>query len=154
MEKKRVPKRVAEVQVTYSAKIKKEERYQIKCSQDIYPIIMNELYANDVEYVESFYILLLNRASEILGYKKVSTGGTAGTVVDAKVVFATTLKCNASSIVLIHNHPSGSLYPSQPDKDLTKKLVAGGKLIDVLVIDHLIVTADGYYSFADEGYIS
>jgi len=153
MEKKRVPKRVAEIQVTYSAKIKKEERHQVKCSLDIYQIVMSEIYGDDIEYVETFYVIMLNRSSEILGYKQVSKGGSSGTVVDAKVVFAPALKCHASSILLVHNHPSSSLYPSQPDKNLTKKLVDAGKLLDVLVLDHLIVTMEGYYSFADEGLI-
>ncbi|MCL4148954.1 UNVERIFIED_CONTAM: hypothetical protein GTU68_047654 [Idotea baltica] len=113
---------------------------------------MKEVYSSDtIEYVESFYILLLNRASEVLGYKRISIGGINGTVVDAKIVFGTALKCNASSVILIHNHPSGSLWASQPDKDLTKKLAQGGKLLDVLVLDHLIVTAEGFYSFADDG---
>ena len=144
--------RVAEIKVTYKTVVKKEERYKFSCCEDVYKMIVKELYKSDtIEYVESFYILLLNRANEVLGYKLVSQGGVNGTVVDAKIVFGTAVKCNASSIILVHNHPSGSLYPSQPDKELTKKLVKGGKLLDVLVLDHIIVTSEGYYSFADEG---
>jgi len=144
--------RVSEVKVTYRPKVKKSDRYKIACSGDVYKLVMKEVYSSDtIEYVESFYILLLNRASEVLGYKRISIGGINGTVVDAKIVFGTALKCNASSVILIHNHPSGSLWASQPDKDLTKKLAQGGKLLDVLVLDHLIVTAEGFYSFADDG---
>lgn len=144
--------KVSEIMVTYKTNVKKSERYKFACSKDVYEMVIKEIYdPGNIEYVESFYILLLNRASEVLGYKQISIGGVNGTVVDAKIVFGTALKCNASSMILIHNHPSGSLYPSQPDKHLTKKMVSGGKILDVLVLDHLIVTSEGYYSFADEG---
>lgn len=144
---------VAEIRVSYSVAIRKAERYKIACSQDAYQISVKEMYRPEsIEYVEFFYILLLNRASEVLGYKLVSAGGISGTLVDAKVVFSTALRCHASSIILVHNHPSGALYPSQADKELTKKLIQGGKLLDILVLDHLIVTREGFYSFADEGY--
>lgn len=145
---------VSEIKVTYTLKIKKQDRYKVVCAEDTYKVLMKEVYTPEsIEYVESFYILLLNRANEILGYKLISQGGINGTVVDAKIVFGTALKCNASSIILSHNHPSGSLYPSQPDKDLTAKLIKGGKVLDILVLDHLIVTSEGYYSFAEEGFM-
>jgi len=95
--------------------------------------------------------LLLNRGNRVLGIMNVSSGGVSGTIADPKIIFTAALKSNASALVLSHNHPSGTLKPSQPDISLTKKLVDGGKLLDITVLDHLIVTNEGYYSFADEG---
>lgn len=125
-----------------------EKIQQIKCSLDAFQI-MAPIVADLKQ--EEFWIILLNRAAKVLDHVRVSQGGTAGTVVDAKVVFLRALEGEASSIILCHNHPSGTLSPSQPDKDLTKKLVQAGKTIDIMVLDHLIVTEKGYYSFADEG---
>ncbi|MCB4800382.1 JAB domain-containing protein, partial [Neotamlana laminarinivorans] len=79
-----------------------------------------------------------------------SKGGVSGTVVDAKLVFSVALKCNASSIVIAHNHPSGNLKPSEADLRLTKKLKEAGNYLDVKVLDHIILSREGYYSFADE----
>jgi len=98
-------------------------------------------------------ILLLNRANKCLGIFTVSQGGTTSTEVDAKLIFATALKCNAINIILAHNYPSGNLSPSGADTQLTKKLKEGGKLLNIDVLDHIIITEDGYYSFADEGKI-
>jgi DNA repair protein RadC len=99
---------------------------------------------------EEFWILHLNRANRILGRERISSGGTAGTVVDAKIIFRKALEGFASSIILCHNHPSGSLFPSQADLMLTTKLVKAGKLLDISVLDHIIVAGKDYYSFADE----
>jgi DNA repair protein RadC len=104
-----------------------------------------------MELKEEFYILLLNRANRVKGWYKVSEGGTAGTVVDPKLIFSTALKCHASSIILSHNHPSGNVKPSEEDLKLTKKLTEGGKLLEIAVLDHLILTSEEYLSFADEG---
>ena len=93
----------------------------------------------------------MNRANRILSRDKISSGGVAGTVVDAKLVFRRAIDQNASAIILVHNHPSGSRSPSQADLELTRKLVQVGKALDLLVLDHLIITNGGYYSFADEG---
>ena len=100
---------------------------------------------------EQFKILLLNRANKVLGIYEVSTGGMSGTVADPKLIFATALKACASSIILSHNHPSGNLKPSNADLQLTQKVKEGGKLLDIEVYDHIILTTEGYYSFADEG---
>lgn len=101
---------------------------------------------------EEFWILLLNRSNLVIGRERISTGGVAGTVVDAKLIFKTALQALAPAIILCHNHPSGNLRPSQADIDITTKLRKGGESIDVTVLDHLIVSERGYYSFADEGW--
>lgn len=126
------------------------ERPQIKGSRDAYHVIAPRLM--DLQH-EEFWILVLNRANRVLQHINISTGGVSGTVVDAKVIFKKALEHTASSIILCHNHPSGNLRPSQADIDVTNKLKSAGKTLDIAVLDHLIVTDRGYYSFADEGMI-
>lgn len=87
----------------------------------------------------------------MIGVFQVSTGGMCGTIADPRVIFAAALKACATSIILAHNHPSGNLQPSQSDIDLTNKLKAAGKLLDIEVLDHIILAEDTYLSFADEG---
>jgi DNA repair protein RadC len=100
---------------------------------------------------EEFWVLLLNRANEVIDRLQVSSGGVSGTVADARLIFKPAIQRLASGIVLAHNHPSGNLKPSQNDVNLTRKLKTGGELLDISIVDHLIVTDAGYYSFADEG---
>lgn len=123
---------------------------QITCSKDAYTILRPIL--SDLQ-TEAFWILLLNRNNRVEAQKQISLGGVAGTVVDAKVVYKYAIESLASSIVLAHNHPSGNLQPSPADISLTKKLVEAGKSLDIKVLDHIIVSHRGYYSFLDEGLI-
>ena len=104
-----------------------------------------------MEFKEEFYVILLNRANKVLGWYKVSEGGMSGTVVDPKLIFSIALKGLACSIVLAHNHPSGNLQPSSQDITLTKRLKAAGELLEIPVLDHLILSNEGFYSFSDEG---
>lgn len=96
-------------------------------------------------------MLLLDRGLRLIDRRKVSSGGIHGTVADPKLIFRVALDAGASCIVVAHNHPSGQLRPSEEDIRLTRKLVEGGRMLDILVQDHLIITAEGYYSFADQG---
>jgi len=100
---------------------------------------------------EEFWILLLSRNNKVIAKELISKGGLSGTVADPKIIFNVALLHQASSIILAHNHPSGNLKPSQQDIDLTKKLHQAGKILDINVFDHLIITDDGFLSFADEG---
>jgi len=102
---------------------------------------------------EEFWMLLLNRANHVKSKHLVSKGGQSGTVADPKIIFKTALEHQAAYIILAHNHPSGNLKPSAEDIKLTKKLVEAGKLLDLLVVDHLILADHSYYSFCDEGLI-
>lgn len=122
----------------------------IKGSKDIYKYF--EPILSDLPH-EEFWVLLLARNNRVIGRKKISEGGVSGTVVDAKILLKHAIENLASSIVLCHNHPSGSLTPSVADVQLTKNLKAGAKLIDITVIDHLIIGHHEYFSFADEGMI-
>ena len=144
---------VSEINISYKPKFKACERPQISCSKDLYNILFNNWDQNKLELQEQFKIIILNRANKVLGISEVSTGGFAGTVADPKVIFSTALKACASSIILSHNHPSGNLKPSQADLNLTRKIKNGGELLDIAILDHLIITAESYFSFADEGLI-
>jgi DNA repair protein RadC len=122
-------------------------RARITCSRDAY----NEMIPHLIDKPhEEFWILLMNRANEILRPVQISAGGVSGTVADPKIIFKQAIEHLASSMILLHNHPSGNLTPSQADKDLTRKLKDAGKLLDIPVLDHLIFTDKAYYSFADE----
>ncbi|MGX5690275.1 JAB domain-containing protein [Arcticibacter tournemirensis] len=144
---------VSEINVTYRPKFKASERPTITGSRDVYTILNQNWDMNKMELLEQFKILLLNRANKVLGIFEVSTGGMAGTIADPKLIFSTALKACASSIILAHNHPSGNLKPSQADINLTRKVKEGGCLLDIAVLDHVILSAEGFYSFADEGLI-
>ena len=144
---------VSEINLTYRPKFKASERPKITSSKDAYEILYNNWDLDKIELLEQFKILLLNRANNVIGIFQVSSGGVAGTVADAKLIFSTALKACASSIILSHNHPSGNLQPSPQDIELTKKIKTGGSYLDIMVLDHVIITPDRYYSFADEGMI-
>ena len=104
-----------------------------------------------IELKEYFFVIMLNRANEVLGFVKLGEGGISGALVDLRLAFATALKCLASGIILLHNHPSANLRPSEEDKALTKKFSEVGEIVDIKVIDHIILTANSYCSFADDG---
>lgn len=142
---------VTEVELVYRNKVSPMDRPKVNSSSTAYDIFMEAWDMNKIELVEQFSILLLDRSNSCIGISNVSQGGISACVVDPKVVFATALKARASSIILAHNHPSGNVNPSQADTMITKSLVAGGRILDLSVLDHLIVTPRNYYSFADEG---
>ncbi len=123
------------------------EQPQIRSSQDAYNLIAPFLV--DIHH-EEFWILMLNHANNVIARENISKGGVSGTVTDAKIIFKRTLLQNASSIILVHNHPSGNLKPSQADIDITKKLKQAGKVLEIGVLDHLIISERGFFSFADE----
>ena len=111
-------------------------------------------YTQDViEYVEKFFVLFIDRSNQIYAWKEMSSGGLSGTVADPRTIFQAALLCHATSILLCHNHPSGNDKPSAADIGLTKKLCEAGKVLEITVLDHIIVTAEGFYSFAEEGLI-
>ena len=114
--------------------------------------VFRKFYDEDVFLLsESFIVLFLNKANNSIGWYKLSTGGITGTVADLRLLFAAALNCAATSIILSHNHPSGNLKPSDADVKLTRKIKDAGFILDITVIDHLIITEENYYSFADEG---
>ena len=141
--------KISEISVSYSNS--KHKKLKVKNSKDSYGILLDSWDKNIIELQEEFKVLLLNRSNTVLGVYPMSKGGVSGTFVDAKLVFSVALKCNASSIIIAHNHPSSNLNPSEADKSLTKKLKSAGQFLDITLLDHLIITKDGYYSFSDNG---
>jgi DNA repair protein RadC len=109
------------------------------------------IWEDDLDMIERFYVLYLDNANKVQSVSMISMGGITGTVVDLRMVFATALKCLATSMIIAHNHPSGTLIPSQADLNLTKKIAEAGKLLDIALLDHIILTEGSYYSFRDEG---
>ncbi len=142
---------IAEIKISYSHKVKPSEQVKVITSGDAYNYVL-PLWS-DIDYRESFAVLLFSRSMKVLGLSWVSLGGVSGTAVDPKIIFQVALKANASSVILLHNHPSGTLYPSECDRNLTTKIKNGGTFLDISVTDHLIITSEAYYSFADEGFI-
>jgi DNA repair protein RadC len=124
------------------------KKAKITSSADAYQAIRP--YLMDLSH-EQFWVLLLNRANEVIRPFQISIGGVAGTVADPKIIFKSAIEYLASAIILVHNHPSGNLTPSQADKDLTKRVKEAGRLLDIPILDHLIFGDNGYFSFADEG---
>ena len=120
----------------------------ILSSKDAYNLMRRHLV--DLNH-EEFWIILLGRSSKVLSKELISKGGLSGTVADPKIIFHVALQHQASGIILIHNHPSGNLKPSQLDISLTKRLSEAGRLLDIQIFDHLIIGDKGYYSFGDEG---
>lgn len=124
------------------------KREKITSSNDIYAL-MRPVFL-DLPH-EEFWVIMLNRSNTVIKKESVSRGGVSGTLVDPKIIYKAALDNLASSIILCHNHPSGNLKPSEADNKLTKKLKEAGILLEIPVLDHLIITDAGYYSFADEG---
>ena len=142
---------VAEIQLSYKSKVKASLRPKISSSKDAEKILRETWDSDKLELVEQFKILLVNRAHKVLGILEVSQGGIAGTVADPKIIFVSALKAAACGIILAHNHPSGNLNASQADIDLTRKLKEAGRFLEIQILDHIIITSEKYFSFADEG---
>lgn len=124
------------------------EKVQVSNSIDVYESIISRF--RDLNH-EEFWIIVLNRANKITSSHLISKGGQAGTIADPKIIFNIALENHAASLILAHNHPSGNLKPSQADLDLTRKLRSAGQFLDIPILDHLIITDQGFLSFADEG---
>jgi DNA repair protein RadC len=121
---------------------------EVKSSRDGYNIMRRHLM--DLNH-EEFWIMLIGRSNKVLAKELVSKGGLSGTVADPKIIFHMALQHQASALIMVHNHPSGNLRPSREDLVLTKKIADAGRMLDINVLDHLIITDGGYFSFGDEG---
>ena len=125
------------------------EKVKIVSSNDAYKVI-SQFYFDDMDIFESFFILCLNRNNQTIAYAKISQGGVSGTVVDIKLIAKYAIDCLASGVILAHNHPSGNLKPSPEDIKITQRAKEALEILDIQVLDHVILTSDGYYSFKDE----
>lgn len=140
---------IAEIQVSYNTNSRVKQK--ITSSASAYEILKANWKEGRLELQEEFKVLLLNRANDVLGIYNMSKGSVSGTVVDIRLLIAVALKCNASGILICHNHPSGNLNPSEADIEMTKKIKQASELFDIRMIDHIIITHLGYYSFLDSG---
>jgi DNA repair protein RadC len=142
---------VSEIQLVYKPKLKPSQRPVIKCSKDCYDLMRKIWDMETIELREQMKVIFLNKSHKVLGILEISSGGVMETAVDVRLIFGTALKANAVDIILVHNHPSGNLKASQPDIDITATVKKVGEFHEIPLIDHLIVTSEGYLSMADEG---
>ena len=146
---KNLTMKVSEIKVSYSNR--NPVQVKVTTSKIIYDLIIKQWDLDIIEYQEEVKIILLNRSNIVLGIYEMSKGGITGSVVDIRIILGVALKCGASSIIMVHNHPSGKLVPSESDKSITNRLKQACELIDINLLDHLIISLDGYYSFSDSG---
>ena len=145
-------RKVNEITIGYKEKMGMSKAQPIKNSKNASKLVFEAWDPNTIGLQESFKVLLLNNANKVKGIYQLSTGGITGTVVDLRILFAVVIKTLSVGIILVHNHPSGQLVPSEVDKQLTQKIQKAAGFFDVKVLDHLIMAPNGaYYSFADEG---
>lgn len=141
---------VAEVELVYRTKVKPSQRPKIGSTADAYEILQKIWNRDKIELVEEFKVLFLNRSNKVLGVLDASSGGITGTVADPRIILAAAIKANAVNLLLAHNHPSGSVTPSRADEQLTVKIKEAARWLDITVMDHIIITTESYYSFAEE----
>lgn len=141
---------VAEVKVSYSQKIKAENRITVSSPQMAAEVFRQVWDEDKIELQESFKVMLLNRRNQVLGVVRISEGGITATMADLRIIFGVALKAASTSIILAHSHPSGCRIFSTQDIALTEKIMEGGILLDIQVLDHFIITKDSYASFAEE----
>jgi DNA repair protein RadC len=144
---------VCEIEIVYKRKItcKVSSRPLIQKSADGYRVCLHYWNFNRIELLEEFKVLFLSQSNRVLKIFPVSQGGITGTVADPRLILAAAIKVAACSMILVHNHPSGNLKPSKADEELTQKIKMAASYFDIKVLDHLIITREGYFSFADEG---
>ena len=140
---------VGEVELSYKPKFKNQQK--VTCSEDAYKYMLSTYKKETICYKEYFKVLFLNQSNQVLGYTLISEGGITDTTVDVRVILQAALLTNSVAIILAHNHPSGNTKPSRQDMEITKQVKEAARLMRIIVTDHLILTDEGYYSFADEG---
>lgn len=143
--------KASEVSLVYRSKVRQADMPIVPSARYAYNILKSSWDENLIGFVEQFKILLLNKRNACLGVTTLGTGGTSFCAVDIRLAFMAALKANASGIIMAHNHPSGNLNYSENDMSLTRRFVKAGKLLDIPVLDHLILTEEAYTSFADNG---
>ena len=144
--------KVNEISIKYQGNFKMKDAPKISSSLSASQLLYSRWDKDRIGLQECFKVILLNNSNKVKGIFEVSNGGITGTLVDVRILFAVILKTLTTSVILVHNHPSGNLKPSEADKCLTQKIKNAGSLLDIKLLDHLILTPDGdYFSFADEG---
>lgn len=141
--------KVCEIKVSYSNL--NTQKVKIKESKDVFTLVLNHWNLDTIEMQEEVKVLLLNRSNNVIGIYELSRGGITASLIDIKLILAVALKAIASNIIVVHNHPSGNLIPSNADKEITRKLKEACKVVELDLLDHLIITKQNYFSFANEG---
>lgn len=139
------------ISVSFDKNVKKSELFKITSSRTAYELFKQTFNADTFNWHEEAILLCLNNSNKVVGFYKISSGGITGTVIDVRMIFTIALNSLATSIMLAHNHPSGTLVASQSDIDITKKLKSAGEVMDIKLLDHLIITDEDYFSFSDNG---
>ena len=140
---------ISEIEVSYNPH--RIADYKISNSSKTYELILSQWNWKEIEMLEEVKVIFLNRNNIVIGVYNLAKGGISACTVDIRIILAVALKSLSTSIILVHNHPSGNLQPSQSDKEITKNLKEACKMVQIALIDHLIITKENYYSFADEG---
>lgn len=143
---------VSEIVISYRNKVPFTSRPKIKCSSDA-EVLFRSYWSDDIEMIEEFNVMYLDRSKHVKGINRFSRGGCASTVLDPRLLFASALKCLCFGLIVAHNHPSGNLVSSVQDNELTEELKQIGKFHNIILLDHLILAPQVgfYYSFADNG---
>lgn len=143
---------ISEVQLIYRKQLKSSQLKQITSSREVSQLLRESVYdANTLELRESFKVLFTNQANRVLGVMHLSEGGISETCADVRLILQAAILSNSSGIIVSHNHPSGNLHPSTADESFTRKLKEAVRYFDIRLLDHIILTEESYYSFADEG---
>ena len=143
--------KVAEVELSYKNTVPCKDRKKITNSLTAYHILQEVYPEGRIGYCESFKVLYLNNSLDVVACNTIAEGGITSTTVDLRLIMQGALLTNATAMVLSHNHPSGNTKPSRQDIELTERIKVAAKTLDIKVLDHIIVTTENYYSFADEG---
>jgi DNA repair proteins len=142
---------VNEIKLIYSRKGNSEKL--ISCSRAAVDVFRQYFDSDEIDYRESFFALYLNQANKVLGIKKISESGITSTIVDVRIIMQAALLCNATAIIVAHNHPSGNLKPSAEDLKITLSIKSASEFLNIKLLDHCILTSTDYMSFADEGHL-
>lgn len=142
---------VAEIKVSYTTN--RADKIKLTNCIETYQFIISQWNLDIIEFQEECKVILVNRSNFVLGIYELSKGGISGTVVDIRIILSVALKCNASGIILVHNHPSGNMTASEPDKKITRKLYNACELLEIVLIDHLIICRNNFLSFKQDGLI-
>lgn len=142
---------LAEIEISYRPNLPMAQRPTLQSSREVAELLRQVWSPDRIGLQEEFKVLFLNKATRVLGICNLSAGGMDGTIADLRLIFAVALKACATALIIAHNHPSGNLKPSRADQAFTSKIREAGALLDIRLLDHLIITAEHYFSFADEG---
>lgn len=145
--------KVEEVKLHFKYNLKYSERPTLSSSKDTFEVLCKVWDYSQIDYKESFKTILLNRANKVIGVCNISEGGTSATITDIKHILQSAILSNASAIMVAHNHPSGNTTPSEHDKRITQQIKQACKIVDIILMDHIIITSEAYYSFADNAEI-